>query len=1072
MLQINVVPDKSAVVVVHPTPGVGDATTIADALRMIPSGGDVHVRDGTYTISAGLTIPSNVKLVGAGRGKTILNMTGAFTLFTTTGGYFCLSEVTVQGDNTSAQIVLNTNHDVDIACSDFNQIKGVVTAVSSAADVSMRDCNILLSALAGTGIYLWKGATAGTLQWDYVHMSVPITNATLVEGPTGGSAGCNWKVVQSYTGAPPPVAANFYYLQTVDWVNFKVDVAKITIYGQNSKLVGCDFNTCFVRFNTTTISNAIITGCNFELGGNDFGIWIAQLIFVAGASDAVVSGCVFRGNSVSFVGIYVENCQDIVITGCEFRGHTGWGIENSGGLPACKVVVTGCAFSETLFSVLEGSTSISRYNANIGFTRHTLSDHSVVDSENFRNVRTFGATGDGVTDDLSDIQTAFNLLPNVGATVFFPPGHYKISDTILLQGKPIKIQGSGDGTIIDCSSGSFAAFTADAHSALTHISISDLQILGGGGGGGFAPVGGPVVGATLNDTFASAPSVTGANGTFAAGSNAGFTGEGGEPLILGNAVAKSGWLEWTAPASGTATIDLSGSAFDTLLAVYTGVSVGALTLVVADDDSGAGLTSLVTFPAVMGTSYKFKVDGFGGASGSVTVTMSLVAALPGGDNNIINMNDPNGNVVVSMERVNAYAVSKPIKVSAGLTSRPTVINMTDCYIQQLADSSSILIVNSPLYRPVNLIMDKVRFYRDFEDAVVGSIAEGGFYANFTNVNIVAKDSYLAHGGVDCTIGALNLENCTVANYGVGTNKRICVADDNFSAIRSSVVGCNLSFVDFDLAGNGTYFSNCYMDTCGFKDGAISFFASCYFTDGGVNPTDTVIDSLGDTIVTGCYFNANAKSYSIKRAVLVEGCTFVGNSTVTVAYIFLSSVAKATVSNCNFRPLQAGTIGPAVAGIHLSSATECIVSNNRFDKVGGIIVWEVPPILEAGTANLNVYSGNKGMGGGTGGTPSTFIGAKSVVEGENVQTVSATTTLDETHRTVRVDASGASRTMNLPSAASARYRKHTVKKIDSSANAVVVDPNGAELIDGVATFSLTVLNQSVTFISNGTSWDIV
>jgi hypothetical protein len=113
-----------------------------------------------------------------------------------------------------------------------------------------------------------------------------------------------------------------------------------------------------------------------------------------------------------------------------------------------------------------------------------------------------------------------------------------------------------------------------------------------------------------------------------------------------------------------------------------------------------------------------------------------------------------------------------------------------------------------------------------------------------------------------------------------------------------------------------------------------------------------------------------------------------------------------------------------------------------------------------------------MGGGTGGTPSTFIGAKSVVEGENVQTVSATTTLDETHRTVRVDASGASRTMNLPSAASARYRKHTVKKIDSSANAVVVDPNGAELIDGVATFSLTVLNQSVTFISNGTSWDIV
>jgi hypothetical protein len=82
------------------------------------------------------------------------------------------------------------------------------------------------------------------------------------------------------------------------------------------------------------------------------------------------------------------------------------------------------------------------------------------------------------------------------------------------------------------------------------------------------------------------------------------------------------------------------------------------------------------------------------------------------------------------------------------------------------------------------------------------------------------------------------------------------------------------------------------------------------------------------------------------------------------------------------------------------------------------------------------------------------------------------TLDETHHTVLVDATGANRTITLPTAASATGRLYVVKKIDASANTVTIDPAGAELIDGAATKVLTAQWDSIKFQSNGTSWFIV
>ncbi len=49
---------------------------------------------------------------------------------------------------------------------------------------------------------------------------------------------------------------------------------------------------------------------------------------------------------------------------------------------------------------------------------------------------------------------------------------------------------------------------------------------------------------------------------------------------------------WTAPTNGLVTLDASGSSFETLLAVYTGITISNLTVVANDDGYGTSATLL------------------------------------------------------------------------------------------------------------------------------------------------------------------------------------------------------------------------------------------------------------------------------------------------------------------------------------------------------------------------------------------------------------------------------------------------------------------------------------------------
>ena len=78
----------------------------------------------------------------------------------------------------------------------------------------------------------------------------------------------------------------------------------------------------------------------------------------------------------------------------------------------------------------------------------------------------------------------------------------------------------------------------------------------------------------------------------------------------------------------------------------------------------------------------------------------------------------------------------------------------------------------------------------------------------------------------------------------------------------------------------------------------------------------------------------------------------------------------------------------------------------------------------------------------------------------------------THGTVLCDATSGAIVPTLPAAASSTGQILTIKKIDSSGNAVTVTGNGAELIDGANTKVLSAQWASIQIQSSGTAWYIL
>lgn len=83
----------------------------------------------------------------------------------------------------------------------------------------------------------------------------------------------------------------------------------------------------------------------------------------------------------------------------------------------------------------------------------------------------------------------------------------------------------------------------------------------------------------------------------------------------------------------------------------------------------------------------------------------------------------------------------------------------------------------------------------------------------------------------------------------------------------------------------------------------------------------------------------------------------------------------------------------------------------------------------------------------------------------------TATGDET--VIPVDATSGAITVNLPAAATiGSGKRYIIKKIDSSTNAVTIDGNSTELIDGAQNTTLNTQYESLEIICDGTGWHII
>jgi hypothetical protein len=138
-----------------------------------------------------------------------------------------------------------------------------------------------------------------------------------------------------------------------------------------------------------------------------------------------------------------------------------------------------------------------------------------------------------------------------------------------------------------------------------------------------------------NDSFAGATNMGAIGSTTVTGTNVNATLEVGEPTPVSDQITtQSVWWRWTAPATGQVEVNTTGSAFNTILAVFTGDSVSALNLEAFNDDAPGATAgeSESNFPAVAGQTYYIQVSARTGPNPEGAVTLTLASGLAGAVN--------------------------------------------------------------------------------------------------------------------------------------------------------------------------------------------------------------------------------------------------------------------------------------------------------------------------------------------------------------------------------------------------------------------------------------------------------
>lgn len=182
----------------------------------------------------------------------------------------------------------------------------------------------------------------------------------------------------------------------------------------------------------------------------------------------------------------------------------------------------------------------------------------------------------------------------------------------------------------------------------------------------------------------------------------------------------------------------------------------------------------------------------------------------------------------------------------------------------------------------------------------------------------------------------------------------------------------------------------------------------------------------------------------------------------------------------FSIMKDGPAGPLYIGNEQDGAVQFRVnSGNRWVIYGSATAYSLVPNADnvydlggnPGTGNIarNIYGYQMHLGGSVAPVSTLDVSGSA---GFNISSTSTDITLDITHHTILVDASGANRTITLPAASGCTRRTYVIKKSDSSGNSVTIDGNASETIDGATTKTVNTQYSGWEIHGNGTAWSII
>lgn len=208
----------------------------------------------------------------------------------------------------------------------------------------------------------------------------------------------------------------------------------------------------------------------------------------------------------------------------------------------------------------------------------------------------------------------------------------------------------------------------------------------------------------------------------------------------------------------------------------------------------------------------------------------------------------------------------------------------------------------------------------------------------------------------------------------------------------------------------------------------------------------------DSAVGTTFYTGNGTINATSRTVIGTGNT----SITTSLYNTLAS---------NFTQRGQSRLSPTLAGLSVASGNGL----GAVSAISEILITSAAMTVED-TINKKglVYAANYAANF----TDRSLID-KAYVDAKTVfTTITRTTAYSANVRDfILADASSAAFTVTLPLASSSTNQVIAIKKIDATANAVTIDGNGSETIDGSLTLDITVQYELIKVISNGVSWFI-